>query len=122
MSDYIFLTDKTRCPSCKVRRSFISGNCHNCGTRLFNSIESDFHKFEAETGTVVWWAYHPAKGFVFRDHFMIPNAAPLVKRYEVDKIDRNYGRTTTPAEVAAKSAKTVRIKGRQKTKIPMALK
>lgn len=105
MSDYLYLTDKQRCPVCFARRCFADGNCHNCGVRLFTSINIDFQKFEDETPIRLWWAWTPESGWKHRDHFMVQNARPNV-RYSAPKIpDANYGRQTTPDQVAARGGK-----------------
>ena len=111
MSDFILLQNKNTCPHCRVRRSFSSANCFSCGTRLFTNLNGSFHAFEEETGIRYWWAWSEVNGWMHRDHLMIPDKArKLVKRYEVPKLDANYGKQTTPEKVAAMTGKKSKAK------------
>lgn len=109
-----YLTDKNRCPVCFVRREFNTGNCHNCGVRLFRGTFNRFDEFEEETGIVNWWAWHDeATGWRHRDYYMVENAKPQERIFEMPKIEKNYGRTETPDSIRAKKAQTKRIVKKQ---------
>lgn len=101
-SDYLLIKSQNECPKCFVRRSFVTGFCHNCGVKLFTTVFQDFGKFEAETLIRNWWAYDVERGWMFRDHFMVASAKALVRVQPIDKkaLDKNYGRQTTPEEAA----------------------
>jgi hypothetical protein len=109
MNDLLFLNDRNRCPVCFVRRNGSNdGSCHNCGVRLFPSVNYDFKRFEDETPIRFWWAYDVRSGWKHRDHFMVVNAR-LQERHQASiKLDKDYGRKTTPAEVAARGGKLER--------------
>lgn len=47
-----------------------------------------------------WWAFDEIKGWVQRDHFMVENAEANHRFYKSPDLDTNYGRQTTPEEVA----------------------
>ncbi|MDE2097590.1 MAG: hypothetical protein KGL39_10115 [Patescibacteria group bacterium] len=101
----------------------MSGNCHNCGLRLFMDDSTiDFNAFEEGTGIVNWWAFNRQDGWKFRDFYMIENAKPVERGFNVSPPDKNYGRQTTPEAISAGSSRTKRFRTREKTKIkPMAV-
>lgn len=101
--NFVFLMNPLTCPFCRVKRQNVTGFCHNCGVKLFSSTAYDFHKFEAETPIRNWWAFHKFDGWKFRDFYMIENAKPLCPIIKIDlkALDKNYGRQTTPSQVAA---------------------
>ncbi len=107
MSEKLLLTDKNRCPQCGVRRiGSNSGLCHNCGTRLFPNILVDFQKYEDDGNVRHWWAFaSKEKGWMHRDHFMVKTARPQERHAPPPKIEKNYGRHTTPGEVAAQGGR-----------------
>jgi hypothetical protein len=106
MSEKLLLTDKNRCPQCFVRRNGdFDGNCHNCGTRLFPSILFDFQKYEDDGNVRHWWAFTKESGWKHRDHFMVATAKPQDKYQKPVELEKSYGRSTTPAEVAARGGK-----------------
>jgi len=116
--DYILMKDKRRCPGCGVRRHFNPGNCHNCGMKLFtDDTTQDFSAYEDGTGNPTWWAYSRERGWVYRDFYMIPEARPHVKRFEIEKLDANYGKTETPDSVRAKKAQITRHVKKERTRV-----
>ena len=122
MSKFVYLTNKSRCPVCFVRRSFSADNCHNCGVRLFRGV-IDFDAFEEGTGIVNWWAWSgELTGWKFRDHWMIETAAPLESHFTMPEIPKDYGKTITPDEVRSRKAQTKKIKLREKMKIKPMMK
>ena len=97
---FVFLTDRHRCPKCLARIDVVSGaNCRNCGTKLFLR-PIDFKKFEDETGLLYWWCWHHENGWMHRDHFMVEGVKPNHREYKVPKLPKDYGLHTTPEEVA----------------------
>lgn len=106
--NYLFLTDVSICPACRCRRGNHSGKCKNCGIQLFNSAEPDFNKYEADGNVPHWWAFHKFDGWKHRDHFMVEAAKPLHRKFVVPNLAKDYGKTTTPAEVAQRNPRTIR--------------
>ena len=102
-SDYLLLRQTWACPVCKARRDNVTGFCHNCGLKLFSSVDYDFAKFEQETNIRNWWAWDNERGFVHRDFFMVKDANPNHRVLKLDPLalDKNYGRHCTPAQAAA---------------------
>jgi hypothetical protein len=101
MSAYLLLLDPLKCPACRVRRrNNYTAPCHNCGVKLFASTENDFKSFEQEAGIMYWWSFHRTDGWKARDHYMVEDLKPLHRVYTPPKLDKNYGRQTTPGEVA----------------------
>ncbi len=105
MSQFLLLHDKNICPACRVRRSFIDGNCHNCGLRLFTSGNNNFEKFETETGVMHWWGYDSRDGWKHRDHWMIPKIQPNIRYYTPPKLAKDYGQ-----KLPERGGKKVRIR------------
>ena len=109
MSDYVLLLDRNICPACRVRRSFVSGPCHNCGNRIFTKPPENPEKYEEETGIRHWYAWNSIKGWMHRDHFMVPDAKPNHRAYQAPALPKDYGKTITPSEVVARRAKSKRV-------------
>ena len=104
MSAYLLLTDKNICPACRVRRQFVTAPCHNCGAKLFTSGNFNFEKYELEVGCH-WWAYDKFKGWCHRDHWMVKDIAPNVRRYTPPVIEKNYG-----LQAPERGGKKIRVK------------
>jgi hypothetical protein len=100
--ELLILDESGKCPKCRVRRDNVTGFCHNCGVKLFSNQTYDFKKFEDETAIRNWWAWDSENGWMYRDFFMIEKAKPLSPVIKIDPkaLDKNYGRTTTPAKVS----------------------
>jgi hypothetical protein len=116
MSDFIYLSDLNRCPKCFVRwQASQNKPCHNCGVKLFVSgPPQDADVMELETGMRNWWAWDSHRGWVHRDHWVVEGAKPLIRHYEVPKLDKDYGKHTTPEAVRAGKAQTKRFKTKEK--------
>lgn len=106
MSNLLLLSHKNVCPQCFVRRNGeMDACCHNCGTRLFPSVNFDFQKYEDDGNVRHWWAFTNEAGWKHRDHFMVKSAKPQERYSPPPKIEKDYGRHTTPGEVAAQGGK-----------------
>jgi hypothetical protein len=100
MTDYLLLKDPTRCPGCGYKGRFPrNGVCGTCGLRLFPSLEYDFAAFDRDTA-MNFWAFDRNRGWISRDHILIANAQPNKRTVNLPKLARDYGRHTTPDEVA----------------------
>jgi hypothetical protein len=102
MGNFLLLTQKNICPSCRIKRGTYSGNCFKCGTRLFTDSNFDMQKFEDESGVRHWWCYDRRDGWKHRDHWMTENAAPLIRHYEAPKLPKDYGTKLPPVQAKAK--------------------
>lgn len=118
MSEYVLLTDQKVCPGCRARRSFLTGNCHNCGIKIFTTCPAQPQKFEDETGVRHWWAWHPIDGWKHRDHYMIEGIKPNHRVYKAPNLAKNYGKEITPGEITNRSAKSRRVRGKQEKTMP----
>lgn len=96
--DFLLLTDPARCPKCYARR-LTCDYCPACGIRLF-SKPIEFAAFETGTGIRNWWCWHPSDGWKHRDHWMVDTARPNHCQYQLPDLPKDYGRQTTPGEVA----------------------
>jgi len=106
--DYLRLTDPKRCPSCGQKgQSRKNGFCGKCSTRLFSSV-CDFHQMEAQGLLPHYWAFTKDDGWKHRDHFIVHGAAPNPRTIALAKLDQNYGRHTTPQQVAQRGRKVTR--------------
>jgi hypothetical protein len=106
MNDFLKLEDKTRCPSCGYKhRVPVNGSCSGCGVRLFPTTDPDFRRFTEETGIRHFFAFHNIDGWKHADHFLISDAKPLHRNPSINPIPKNYGRKTTPGEVAGRGGK-----------------
>jgi hypothetical protein len=114
MSDLILNLESKRCPHCRTRRNNMDGNCHNCGTRQFSSLNVNFHEFEEETPIRYWWAWDKNRGWVHRDHVMMPERGPNNRWFRPVLPDKNYNKHITPEQVRNAGSKTVRHVRRQK--------
>lgn len=85
--------------------------------RLFSNQNINFDRFEEDTNIAVWWAFDKTKGWMYRDHFMIPEAAPMAKRFELPEVPKDYGKQTTPDAVAARGGKITRHLKKEKMKV-----
>ena len=91
MSEYLLLTDRSICPSCR-RKSAPSGygQCRSCGMMLFDN-HNDFKKYEDETGWREYWVFGKIHGWRHRSHLFDENSKPLTRKYEIPKLDDDYG-------------------------------
>ena len=106
MSELLLLKDPCRCPACGQRRADpIRWKCISCGITLFSHTGYGFENFERETGCVYWWAFDKERGWMYRDHFIVKDAKPLPRDVALKPIPKDYGKHTTPGEVAARGGK-----------------
>lgn len=108
MSDFIFLRDPCRCPSCGKKGDHPkNGFCGNCNTRLFSSV-GDFHQMEANGLLPFYWAFTKDDGWKYRDHFIVENAKPLAREVYTPKLPKDYGTHTTPEAIVKRGGKTIK--------------
>ena len=91
MSDYLLLTDKTKCPKCYIKcvPSSLPARCGNCGMRLFKAADS-IKWFEADTGWREYWVWcGKQEGWKHRTQVFDPN--PLVRKQKFQELDSDYG-------------------------------
>ena len=104
--DFFRLLDPKRCPGCGfLGRYARNGMCLSCGVRLFPHTHNDFRAFEMAEGIRHWWAFDREHGWRHRDFFMVPDAKPLLRNPKINPLPKNYGRKTTPGEVAGRGGK-----------------
>lgn len=108
MSDFIFLRDPCRCPSCgKKGAARKNGFCGNCNTRLFSTV-GDFHQMERNGLLPHYWAFTQEHGWKHRDHFIIATAKPQPRAAKLPDVPKHYGMHTTPHQVSRRGGKARR--------------
>ena len=106
MSDYLLLTDRTRCPSCQHRTApSHTGRCRHCGVKLFLGINYDFGAFERDMGPQNFWAFDRLHGWRHRDFFRVLGATPQRRELNLPQLPKGYGEHTTPQQVARRGGK-----------------
>ena len=111
--DYLRLTDPKRCPSCGHKGQFRkNGFCGNCATRLFSSV-GDFHQMEDQGLPPHYWTFTKEDGWKHRDHFIVHGARPNPRTIKLAKLPKDYGKRTTPSQVAGMGGKLTKAQ-RQK--------
>lgn len=105
MTDFIFLRDPCRCPSCGKKGDHPkNGFCGNCNTRLFSTV-GNFHQMEADGLLPHYWAFTKEDGWKHRDHFIVPGAKPQTRKLNLPEIPKNYGAHTTPGQIAKRGGR-----------------
>jgi hypothetical protein len=69
-------------------------------------------QFEEETGIRHWWAFHAHDGWKHRDHWMIKSVAPLMKKYEIPNLPKNYGQNQLTEKPKQRIVRKSKPKGR----------
>lgn len=103
--DYLRLKNPKQCPSCGHRGNYRkNGFCGKCNMRLFSTV-GDFHQMEAMGLPPVYWAFTKDDGWKYRDHFIVHNAKPNPRTIKLAKLPDDYGKKSTPGEVAKRGGK-----------------
>jgi hypothetical protein len=111
MSDYLLLRNPNSCPACGFTGRYPrNGVCASCGLRLFPSLNYNFQAFAAEV-CENFWAFDKSRGWVHRDHLLIRGTRPQQRALNLKPLPEDYGKHTTPAQVASRGGRTVKKVG-----------
>jgi hypothetical protein len=65
----------------------------------------DFHQMIADGLSRNFWCYTEDDGWKFSDFFLVPNAKPQHRVLDLKPLPKDYGKHTTPQQVAQRGGK-----------------